>query len=270
MKRIKLTAGLLALLMLPSLAAANSGSRNVSSACATLEFMAKMVEINIMVPSRHDSFSELQDMKSQLQQMNRLICQRVILTSQTRGNSRYRNGSLASNDLYYDAWYFPNGELFMARPGGDTSVYYPNGIPMSYHWMHGDRPLFWPNGTLATNYFRVFDVTWWYPDGNIITYEAGRQGASWYYPIPRLDGDVGQQLISRDWGVEDDRFYYLNFTNDGQLYTNRERIRRKLVLNDIDLLDVPGVVLLITRLYAVPDNARDFVPPDANITGAPF
>ena len=54
------------------------------------------------------------------------------------------------------------------------------------------------------------------------------------------------------------------------MFSTRERIRRKLILNDTDLLDVPGVLLLITRLYGFPDNARDFVPPDANITGAPF
>jgi len=270
MKRINLTASLLTVLMLPALATADSGSQNVSSACATLEYMAKMVAVNTMVPDRSDSFSQLQEMNSQLRQMNRLICQRVILTSETRGNSRYRNGSLASNDLYYDAWYFPNGELFMAEPGEDVTVYYPNGNPMAYHWMHGNQALFWPNGKLATHYFREFDVTWYYPDGNIITYEAGLQGGRWYYPIPRLDGGFGQQLISRDWGVEDERFYYLSFTNDGLMYATRERIRRKLILDDIDLLDVPGVLLLITRLYNVPDSARDFVPPDANITGAPF
>ncbi|MBT8145198.1 MAG: hypothetical protein KJN90_00005, partial [Gammaproteobacteria bacterium] len=121
MRRSNLTAGLLTLLILPSVAFANSGSRNVSSACATLEFMAKMVAINTMIPARHDSYSELQEMNSQLRQMNRLICQRVILTSETRGNSRYRNGSMASNDLYYDAWYFPNGRLFMTAPGKDVT-----------------------------------------------------------------------------------------------------------------------------------------------------
>ena len=257
-------------LMAPLKAAADSGSGNVTSACATLEFMAKMLAINIMIPAYRDSFSELQTMNAQLRQLNRLVCQRVILTQDTRGHSRYDNGSLASNDLYYASWYFPNGQLFMAEPGKDVTVYYPNGKPMAYHWMHGGQALFWPNGQLATHYFRTFDVTWYYPDGNIITYEAGYQGAPWFYPLPRLDGEIGQQLISRDWGVEDERFYFLNFEHDGALYVTRERIRRKLVLSDADLLDVPGVLLLVTRLYNVPDSARDFVPPDANITGAPF
>lgn len=270
MKKPTLTTCILTLLLLPSIAVADSGSRNVSSACATLEFMAKMLAINTTIPDRQDSYSALQEMNSQLRQMNRLICQHVILTAETRGDSRYSNGSLASNDLYYDPWYFPNGELFMAKPGEDVTIYYPNGSPMAYHWMHGDRALFWPNGKLATHYFRAFDVTWYYPDGNVITYEAGLQGGRWFYPIPRLDGGAGQQVIASNWGVEDERFYYLNFTSDGFMYATRERIRRKLVMDDIDLLDVPGVLLLITRLYNIPDGARDFVPPDANITGAPF
>jgi len=54
------------------------------------------------------------------------------------------------------------------------------------------------------------------------------------------------------------------------LFTTRERIRRKLVFDDIDLLDVPGVMLLITRLYQNTDAAKQFTPADVNITGAPF
>jgi len=50
----------------------------------------------------------------------------------------------------------------------------------------------------------------------------------------------------------------------------RERIRRKLTLSDDDLLDVAAVVLLITRLYQAQDEARQFVPADSNITGAPW
>jgi hypothetical protein len=50
----------------------------------------------------------------------------------------------------------------------------------------------------------------------------------------------------------------------------RERIRRKLTLSDEDLLDVTAVLLLITRLYQAQDEARQFVPADANITGAPW
>ena len=50
----------------------------------------------------------------------------------------------------------------------------------------------------------------------------------------------------------------------------RERIRRKLSLSDDDLLDVAAVLLLVTRLYQAEDDARQFVPADANITGAPW
>jgi hypothetical protein len=249
---------------------ANSGSSNVSSGCATLEFMAKMVALNIMLPRNQDNMGALYNMNSQLLEMNKLVCQRVILTQDTRANSYYKNGSLVSNDLYFDPWYFPNGTLFMAEPGTDSAVYYPNGRPMAYHWMHSDQALFWPNGNIATDYFRAFDVPWYYPDGNVITYEAGYQGARWFYPIPRLDGGAGQEIISSDWGVEDERFTYLNFQDNGGFYRTRERIRRKLIFDDIELLDVPGVLLLITRLYQVRDTAKQFAPPDISITGAPF
>jgi hypothetical protein len=177
---------------------------------------------------------------------------------------------LISNDLYHQAWYFPNGQLFMAEPGLDTTIYYPNGRIMAYHWMHGDQALFWPNGSLATNYFRAFDETWYYPDGNIITYEAGYAGGRWFYPFQRLDGGIGQEVISSNWGVEDEDFTFLNFTVSGSLFTARERIRRKLIFDDIDLLDVSGVLLLITRLYQASDSAKQFAPADVNITGAPF
>ena len=77
-------------------------------------------------------------------------------------------------------------------------------------------------------------------------------------------------MISSEWGVEDENFTFLNFSHDGSIYTTRERIRRKLVFSDYDLLDVPGILLLITRLYRIEDNVKQFVPSDANITGAPF
>ncbi|MEX2130565.1 MAG: hypothetical protein WD772_03695 [Pseudohongiellaceae bacterium] len=261
---------ILGLSVLPAETRAADGSDNMSSACATLEFMAKMNALNLMLPADHDNLALLQEVNSQLVAMNSLVCQSVILTEASRGSSRYANGSLISQDLYYDPWYFPNGQIFMLAPGEDTTIFYPNGVPMSYHWMHGDEALFWPNGRLATNRFRTFDVTWYYPDGNIITYEAGYQGGRWFYPFPRLDGGIGQEVISSEWGIEDERFSYLNFRNDGSMFITRERIRRKLVFDHIDLLDVPGVLLLVTRLYQQIDNARQFVPADANITGAPF
>ena len=88
--------------------------------------------------------------------------------------------------------------------------------------MHGDQALFWPNGSLATNYFRAFYETWYYPDVNIITYEAGFSGGRWFYPFQRLDAGIGQEIISSNWGVEDEDFTFLNFTASGSLCTARE------------------------------------------------
>jgi len=249
---------------------AREGSANVSSACATLEFMGKMVSLNTMIPADYDDIGEFYAMEDALLEMNRLTCQPVILTGYRRGNTYYSNGSLASNDLYHKAWYFPNGQLFMAEPGEDTTIYYPNGRIMAYHWTHSDQAIFWPNGNLATNYFRAFDVDWYYPDGNVISHEVGYKGGRWFYPFQRLDGGIGQEVISSNWGYEDEDFTFLNFREDGSLFTSRERIRRKLIFDDIDLLDVPGVMLLITRMYQASDNAKQFAPADVNITGAPY
>ena len=247
-----------------------TGSANVSSACATLEFMAKMVTLNAMLPADYDDIYELYAMEESLSELNSLVCQPVILSGFTRGNSEYGNGILVSPDLYYDPWYFSNGQLFFAAPGEDTTIYYPNGRVMAYDWMHGDQAIFWPNGNLATNYFRSFDVAWYYPDGNIITYESGYSGGRWFYPFARLDGGIGQEVISSNWGLPDEDFTFLNFQADGSLFTTRERIRRKLIFDDFDLLDVPGVLLLITRLYQAYDIAKEFAPADVNITGAPY
>jgi len=104
---------------------------------------------------------------------------------------------------------------------------------------------------------------------NVIRYQV-LQGARWFYPFTRLDGGIGQEVLASRWGVEDESFTYLNFRANGAAYMTRERIRRKMVFDDIDLLDVPGVLLLVTRLYSNNDTARQFVPADANITGAPF
>lgn len=257
-------------LSLSSGVAALPGSANVSSGCATLEFMAKMVTLNAMLPANYDSASGLQQMERMLAEMNLLMCQPVIMTGYTRGSSYYTNGVRVSTDAYYAPWYFSNGRLFMSGAGKDTIIYYPNGRVMSHHWMHGDQAIFWPNGNLATNYFRAFDASWYYPDGNIITYAAGFAGGRWFYPFPRLDGGIGQEVISSKWGIEDESFTFLNFRADGSLFTTRERIRRKLIFDDIDLLDVPGVLLLITRLYQTRDSVKQFAPADINITGAPF
>ena len=102
---------------------AGGSSSNVSSGCATVEFMAKMVALNIMFPHFRDSYSALQDMRLALEELNFLVCQPVILTANTRYDSRYSNHTLISTDLYDDAWYFPNGQLFMLAVGEDVSVY---------------------------------------------------------------------------------------------------------------------------------------------------
>lgn len=265
---------ILGLIVVSSLWAGNAragGEENMASACATLEFMAKMVTLNALLPADRDDVGELREMETWLLELNRTACQPAILSGFTRGNSYYDNGQLISADLYYAPWYFPNGQVMFAGPGLDTTIYYPNGQAMAYHWMHGSQAIFWPNGNLATNYFRTFDVTWYYPDGyNIVTYVAGRSGARWFYPFPRFDGRLGQEEISKDWGEEDEDFTFLNFHADGTSFITRERIRRSLVFDDIDLLDVPGVLLMITRLYEQHDSAKAFTPADINITGAPF
>ena len=127
--------------------------------------MAKMVSLNIMIPDDYDDIGEMYALERDLAELNRLVCQPVILTEYTRGGSYYSNGTLVSIDLYYDAWYFPNGQLFIAAPGEDTSIYYPNGIAMAYHWMHGDQELYWPNGYSYFRrwiFFRSFQCTWRY------------------------------------------------------------------------------------------------------------
>lgn len=255
------------LLLAAPVAADSIGSDNFSTACATVEFMAKMVAVNLLIPADSDEVAELQGMQDALKELNRRVCQSVLLTQDTRYASRYGNGTQISRDLYKAAWYFPNGRLFMARPGEDVSIYYPNGKVMSYHWTHGGEAVFWPNGQVATFRLRQSNVTWYYPGGQIITYEAGMRGGRWFYPFARLDGRIGQEVISSNWGNDDDSFSFLNFTAEGRPYMTRERIRRKLSLTDADLLDVAGVMLLITRLYQAEDEARLFVPADANITG---
>jgi len=258
---------LITALISPTVFAQSSGSDNFSTACATVEFMAKMVAVNMLVPGAQDKLTELQGMQNSLKELNRRVCQSVLLTEDTRYESHYSNGARISRDLYNAAWYFPNGQLFMAQPGKDVGIYYPNGRVMSYHWTHGGDAVFWANGQIATFRLRYTDETWYYPGGQIITYEAGVRGGRWFYPFARLDGRIGQEVISSNWGYDDEDFNYLNFDSRGAPYITRERIRRKLALTDSDLLDVAGVLLLITRLYQAEDDARQFVPADSNITG---
>ena len=124
---IKRIMALTVFVMVTSNSFAQGGADNVSSGCATLEFMAKMVTLNRLLPANDDHVAEFVEIESQLKQMNRLVCQPVILTGFTRGNSHYDNGALASTDLYYDAWRFPNGQKLFSGPGLDTPIFYPTG-----------------------------------------------------------------------------------------------------------------------------------------------
>jgi hypothetical protein len=265
---------LLWLVVISSLALANSAfaqnSSAVSSACASLEFMAKMLAVNSVLPADRDHRGQLDDMNSQMLALNRLACSPVLLTETTRFSSHYDNGRKVSSDLQESAWHYPNGQLFTARPGRDSALYYPNGQTMAYSWLHGGQTLYWPNGNPATFSFRTVNEAWYYPDGHIVTYLAGVKGARWFYPFARLDGAVGQELISSEWGRLDAWLNTIQYTNAGVMFMKRERIRGKLVLSAEELLDVPGVLLMLTRMYQAQDNARQFIPGDGSITSLPW
>jgi hypothetical protein len=260
----------LALLLAATSSMAHADARAVSSACASLEFMAKMLSVNTLLPASHDHPQQLANMHSAMAELNRLACQPVMLTEATRFSSRFINGQPVSADLYDSAWYFPNGQLFVARPGRDTTIYYPNGQVMAFRWARGGQTLYWPNGNPATFSFRTINEAWYYPDGHIITYLAGARDERWFYPFARLDGQIGQELISSHWGVDGETFQAINYTRDGHMFMQLERIRDKLVLSDTELLDVPGVLLMLTRFYQAPDEAKQFMPGDSSITNAPW
>lgn len=267
LKKLLMTALATGAMLGTGLAQASSA---VSSACASLEFMAKMLAVNTLLPADRDSRHELQEMNQQMLALNRMACGPVLLTDNARYSSHYDNGRLASSDLTQHAWYFPNGQLFVARPGRDTTLYYPNGQPMAYSWMRGGQTVYWPNGNPATFSFRTINEPWFYPDGHIVTYLAGVKGARWFYPFARLDGSIGQEMISSEWGKYDGWISYIQYTDRGLMYMKRERIRDKLVLSDEELLDVPGVLLMLTRMYQAPDDARQFIPGDGSITQLPW
>jgi hypothetical protein len=86
--------------------------------------MAKLVALNSLLPADSDDISALRSMEQDLAELNKIACQPVILTVYTRSGSFYNNGRLISKDLYYQSWRFPNGQLFMAEPGEDTTIYY--------------------------------------------------------------------------------------------------------------------------------------------------
>jgi len=112
---------------------AKESSAGISSACATLEFMGKMLMLNTILPVVSMISGKMKSMADALTELNQLACQPVIVTSYRRGNSYFANGSLISNDLYHQAWYFPNGKLFMVEQGLDTTIYYPNERIMTHH-----------------------------------------------------------------------------------------------------------------------------------------
>lgn len=256
--------------VLLSATTAAQANNAVSSACATLEFMAKMVAINTLLPANYDHVQDFHAMNESLKELNRLACQPVMLIEGARYDSRYNNGRRVSTDLHNSSWHFPNGQLFVARPGRNTAVYYPNGQVMAFSWTRPGQTVHWPNGNPATFGFRTVNEAWYYPDGHIITYLAGVQGARWFYPFARQDGLIGQEMISANWGEYDAHMNVISFTNSGMMFLRRERIRDKLVLAEIELLDVPGVLLMITRIYQAADEARLFIPGDGSITGAPY
>lgn len=247
-----------------------SDNDNRQSACATLELMAKMTAINLILPANHDNPATLQETQNHLLAMNQLACQSVHFNEEIQFENRYGNGLLISRDLAEAPWYFPNGQIFIERPGSSGTVYYPNGQVMAYNWGRGGNTLLWPNGNPATYSFWTVNEAWYYPTGHIITYLAGSTGERWFYPVDNLLGQVGQEIISAHWGEYGERYQYMTFLDDGRVQMREARISGRLEFSDYDLLDVPGVLLTITRLHQAPDMARQFVPGDSSIAGAPW
>ena len=132
MRRTRILA-LSQLLIFSPVVLAKEGSASISSSCATLEFMRKMLTLNTMLPVVSMMSGKMKSMVDVLTELNQLASQPVIVTSYRHGNSYYANGSLIFNDLYHQAWYFPNGQLFMAEQGLDTTIYYPKERIMAHH-----------------------------------------------------------------------------------------------------------------------------------------
>ena len=95
--------------------------------------MSKMLTLNKMLPIVSMMSGKMESMADALTELIQLACQPVIVKSYRRGNSYYANGSLISNNLYQQAWYFPNEQLFMAEQGLDTTIYYPKEGIMAHH-----------------------------------------------------------------------------------------------------------------------------------------
>lgn len=267
---LRITAALVLALVSTNVAADISDNDNRQSACATLELMAKMTALNLILPSNHDSLATLQNTQNQLIAMNQLACQSVHFNEEIQFENRYPNGVLISRDLAEAPWYFPNGQIFIERPGSQGSVYYPNGQVMAYNWGRAGSTLLWPNGNPATYSFWTVNEAWYYPTGHIVTYLAGSKGERWFYPVDNLQGHVGQEMISAHWGEYGERYQYMTFLANGHVQMKEARISGRLVFSDYDLLDVPGILLAITRLHQAPDMARLFIPGDSSIAGAPW
>ena len=62
--------------------------------------------------------------------------------------------------------------------------------------------------------------------------------------------------MSSNWGIEGEGFTFLNFTETGTSFITRERTRLRLIFDDIVQLNVPGELLLITRLYQISDSTK--------------
>jgi hypothetical protein len=141
---------------------------------------------------------------------------------------------------------------------------------MAYNWGRAGSTLLWPNGNPATYSFWTVNEAWYYPTGHIITYLSGSKGERWFYPVDNLMGKIGQEMIASHWGEYGERYQYMTFMDNGLVQMREARISGKLVFSDYDLLDVPGILLTITRLHQAPDMARLFIPGDSSIAGAPW
>ena len=116
-KSLRIAAGLAFTLFSATAFADISDNDNRQSACATLELMAKMTAINLILPANHDNLATLQETQNHLIAMNQLACQSVHFNEEIQFENRYSNGVLISRDLAQAPWYFPNGQLFIERPG---------------------------------------------------------------------------------------------------------------------------------------------------------
>ena len=67
------------LLIFSPVVLAKEGSASISSACATLEFMSKMLTLNTMLPVVSMMSGKMKSMADALTELNQLACQPVIV-----------------------------------------------------------------------------------------------------------------------------------------------------------------------------------------------